>query len=83
MKKTFKKYFIPHTANNFAPHILHPKRFWFYSALALAIKAIVIIFVLFLPAEAFLMPDILAVEQNKIISLTNNFRIKNHLPALS
>lgn len=83
MKKTLKKYFIPHKENDFEPHILRAKRFWFYSALAVAIKAIIVIFVLFLPAEAFLMPDILAVEQNKIISLTNNFRVKNHLPILS
>ncbi|MFA5128047.1 MAG: CAP domain-containing protein [Patescibacteria group bacterium] len=83
MKKTFKKYFVPHKENDFEPHILRTKRIWFYGALAVVIKAIIVIFVLFLPAEAFLMPDILAVEQNKIISLTNNFRVKNHLPVLS
>ena len=83
MKKTFKKYFIPHAENNFEPHILRAKRFWFYSALAVAIKAVIIVFVLLMPAQAFLMPDILAVEQGKIILLTNNFRVKNHLATLS
>jgi len=83
MKKTFKKYFIPHAENNFEPHILRAKRFWFYSALAVAIKAVIVVFVLLMPAQAFLMPDILAVEQGKIILLTNNFRAKNHLAVLS
>lgn len=78
MRKHFKKYFIPHAGNKFEPHILHPKRCWFYAALGLGIKAALLIFVLLLPAQAFLMPDILAVEQSKIIMLTNNFRLSEN-----
>ncbi len=74
MKKQFKKYFIPHSGNKYQPHFLHVKRCWFYAALGIVIKSILLIFVLFLPAQAFLMPDILAVEQSKIIMLTNEFR---------
>lgn len=82
MKKTIKKYFIPHAANNYHPHILHGKRFFWYTALAAAIKVMVVVFVLLLPEEAFLMPEILAVQQDKVIALTNEFRKKSGLPEL-
>lgn len=74
MKKIFYKYFIPHADNNYHPHILHAKRAWFYGALGLFIKCLVIFAVLMLPAEAYVMPDILAVEESKVVMLTNNYR---------
>lgn len=74
MRKHFTKYFLPNAGNNYEPHFLRAKRFWFYGALALAIKGALFLFVLLLPYSAFLMPDILAVEESKIIMLTNDFR---------
>lgn len=82
MKKTFKKYFIPHAGNNFQPHILHAKRAWFYGALGVFIKCIVVLAVVLLPAEAYVMPDIVAVEESKVVMLTNNLRVSAGIPKL-
>lgn len=83
MKKTFKKYFIPHRANNYHPHILHTKRAIFYSLVFLLTKAILVCFVLFLPMSAFVLPDVLAEEQRQIVALTNQVRAENNLPPLT
>ena len=82
MRKTLKKYFIPHKENNYHPHILHPKRVAFYGGAFVAMKIIVVAFALFLPLEVFLMPDVLAEEQKQIIALVNETRNKNGLPNL-
>lgn len=83
MKKTFKKYFIPHRANNYHPHILYTKRAIFYSLVFLLTKAILVCFVLFLPMSAFVLPDVLAEEQRQIVALTNQVRAENNLPPLT
>ena len=82
MRKTLKKYFIPHKENNYHPHILHPKRVAFYGGAFVVMKIIVVAFALFLPLEVFLMPDVLAEEQKQIIALVNETRNKNGLPNL-
>lgn len=74
MMATFYKYFIPHSANNYHPHILHTKRAIFYSAVFLTTKVLMILFVILLPVEVFGLPDILAEEQRQIIALTNQVR---------
>ena len=78
-----KNYFIPYAGNKYEPYILHAKRFWFYAILGLSIKAILFLFVILLPARAFLMPDILSVEESKVIMLTNEFRSSQNLNKLS
>ena len=83
MKYTCKKYFIPHADNNYHPHFLHTKRALFYSALFVSMKLIVFIAVLALPATVFVLPDVLAGEQKKIIELTNAIRANSHLKALA
>ncbi|MFA5127411.1 MAG: CAP domain-containing protein [Patescibacteria group bacterium] len=83
MKRTCKKYFIPHAANNYHPHFLHTKRALFYSALFVSMKLIVFIAVLALPATVFVLPDVLAEEQKKIIVLTNAIRANSHLKDLT
>ena len=83
MKKTLKKYFIPHAENNYHPHILHTKRAVLYTAVFIALKAIVIGFVLLLPSAVFVLPDILAEQQSKIIALTNELRLEKGLPGLA
>lgn len=82
MKKTLKKYFIPHAENNYHPHILHAKRAVFYSVVAVVCKIIVVAFVLLLPAEVYVAPDVLAQEAKEIARLTNKSRAENRLPAL-
>ncbi len=66
--------FVPHKGNNYKPHSLHPKRLAFHGVAALAIKAVVIFFVLIFPMEAWLTPDIQLQESEKIIKLTNDIR---------
>ncbi len=69
-----KDFFIPNQNNNFKPHILKPKRLFFYSLSAVAIKIFVIAVALVFPATAWLTPDILKAESKEIVSLTNNVR---------
>lgn len=69
-----KDFFIPNQNNNFKPHILKPKRLFFYSLSAVAIKIFVIAIALVFPATAWLTPDILKAESKEIVSLTNNVR---------
>ncbi|MFA7662976.1 MAG: CAP domain-containing protein [Patescibacteria group bacterium] len=82
MNKTFKKYFIPHLENDYQPHFLHTKRVVFYGLFFLMVKVILMAFVLFLPNEAFVLPDVLAEEQRQIVALTNKARVEKGLPAL-
>ncbi len=83
MRKTLKRYFIPHQENNYHPHILHAKRAFFYGGLFLAIKIIVVIFALSLPLEVFVLPDVLAEEQRQMAVLVNDVRARNGLPPLT
>ncbi len=83
MSATWKKYFVPHRENNFKPHILHAKRAVLYSSLFVLMKMIVVAFVILLPVEAFLLPDVLAEQERKIISLTNFVRWQKGLPELT
>lgn len=71
-----KDLFIPHQANNYQPHILHPKRLLFHGGVAVFIKIIVLVSLLSLPASAWLTPDVLKEESNKIVALTNNLRLE-------
>ena len=82
MRRILKKYFIPHEENNYHPHILHTKRAVMYGAIGIVMKAIVVVFVFALPLDVFVMPDVLAGEEARIIELTNVVRAKHNLPAL-
>lgn len=83
MKKTLKKYFIPHRANNFHPHILHTKRAIFYSLIFLCSKIIIVLFAVLLPVGVFVLPDVLAEQQKQIVALTNKARAEKNLPPLA
>jgi hypothetical protein len=83
MKKTFKKYFISHKANNYHAHLLHTKRAIFYSFVFVLTKGILFAFVLFLPVGVFVLPDVLAEEQRQIRALTNQLRQDKKLAILS
>ena len=82
MRKTFKKYFIPHEENNYHPHFLHTKRTVFYGLVFSLVKVVMVTFVILLPTEVFVLPDVLAEEQRQIVKLTNEVRIDRGLPVL-
>lgn len=79
MKQKLKKFFIPHEENNYHPHILHAKRAVFYGSVFLSMKLIVVLFVLFLPVEVFMLPDVLKQEQLEIMALINDLRGEQNL----
>lgn len=79
----WKNWFLPHEGNNFHPHSLHPKRILFYASSAILSKVLVVMFVLGLPMTAWLSPDILREQSQKIITLTNNLRTSLSVPTLS
>jgi len=79
---TLKDLFIPHAGNNYKPHVLKPRRLLFHALSVIAIKAVVVIFVLFYPLSAWLSPDMALAEAKKIIEFTNNLRQAVSLPAL-
>ena len=74
MKRICQKYFIPHAGNNYNPHVLHTKRALFYGALFLSMKLILALMVLALPLEVYVLPDVLALEQKRIVEMTNSVR---------
>ena len=81
-KGTFKDLFIPHAGNGYLPHSLKPKRLLFHALTVVAMKAVVVVFILFYPLSAWLSPDLALVEVKKIIELTNGLRSAVSLPAL-
>ncbi|OGH66575.1 MAG: hypothetical protein A3B90_00890 [Candidatus Magasanikbacteria bacterium RIFCSPHIGHO2_02_FULL_41_13] len=83
MVEHLKHFFIPHEGNNYHPHILHSKRAIFYSTFFLGLKAMVFLFAMLLPSVVFVMPDLLAGEENKLLTLTNNLRIRHGVAPMS
>ncbi len=69
-----KDFFIPNENNNFKPHILKPRRLFFYSLSAIAIKIFVVAIALVFPVTAWLTPDFLKAESTQIVALTNSLR---------
>ncbi len=78
-----KHYFIPHPGNNFKPHILHTKRMIFYSLVFLLLKGIIVLFAILVPAQAYMLPDVLFPQYQKLIVLTNALRVGKGLPSLA
>ncbi len=74
MRKHLHNFFIPHEGNDYHPHILHTKRAFFYSTAFLITKIIVVGFALLLPAQVFVIPDVLQQQQSEIVALTNQVR---------
>ncbi len=83
MKKHFKDFFIPHEGNNYHPHFLHTKRAVFYAGFFLSLKALVFLFALLIPSVVFVMPDVLAEEEEKLRLLTNALRQEQGIAPLS
>jgi uncharacterized protein YkwD len=77
-----KNLFIPHKGNNYQPQALHPKHLLFHGVAAIVIKTLVLIALLVLPASAWLTPDVMTAESQKIITLTNNLRAEKGVKPL-
>ncbi|MFH0951071.1 MAG: CAP domain-containing protein [bacterium] len=75
--------FVPHAGNNYKPGALQSQRLVFYSLSSLLIKVMVGIFVLTFPMVAWLSPDILYGQSQKIIDLTNQLRVSVGVNQLS
>lgn len=67
-------FFVPHGGNNYKPKSLHPKRLAFHVLAAVSIKLLIFIFAAAFPIEAWLTPDVIMEQSQKIISLTNKIR---------
>jgi hypothetical protein len=74
MKRHLKKYFIPHSGNNYHPHFLHTKRAILYSILFVGIKVFLVALVVLIPLPALVAPDVLSGEQTRLVALINNLR---------
>ncbi|PIT93715.1 hypothetical protein COU00_02740 [Candidatus Falkowbacteria bacterium CG10_big_fil_rev_8_21_14_0_10_43_11] len=70
----WKDIFWPSVDNNYQPLLLRPKRAIGYSAFFVGIKAIAFIFAAALPLQAFMMPDVLAQQRDKILALVEQVR---------
>ncbi len=82
MSTRLKHFFIPHEENNYHPHSLHHGRVFFYGFLGIVIKSIAVITALLLPAQAFVVPEVLVAQQERVIELTNQIRTREHVPLL-
>jgi len=82
-KGKLRDLFIPHEGNNYCPNSLNPKRVLFHATSALAIKASVVLFIVFLPTAAWLTPNVLLDQENEIIKLTNELRQEKNIELLS
>ncbi len=78
-----KNFFIPHAGNNHHPHLLHTKRALFYSLFFVALKAIVFVFTVSIPLQAFMMPDVLAKQRSELLALVKQARTEQGLDDLS
>ncbi|OJI06779.1 hypothetical protein BK004_02305 [bacterium CG10_46_32] len=66
--------FIPHKGNNYHPSALHLKRVLFHAGSVIVVKTVVVLCILALPATAWLTPDVLLEQQQRVIQLTNVVR---------
>ncbi len=69
-----KDLFIPYAGNDYKPQALHPQRIFFHALSAILIKVLVVGFVIIIPISAWLTPDVLLEQAEKIIELTNKIR---------
>lgn len=71
-----KDLFIPYEGNNYQPQALNPYRILFYTITSIAIKVFVVAVVFMFPLSALLVPNIIADQNKKIVSLTNEIRAR-------
>jgi hypothetical protein len=71
---SLKSLFFSYSGNNFTPGLLKSKRLALYGGSALAIKALLMLFVVSLPISAWVTPDVSKKQAEKIVVLTNEIR---------
>lgn len=74
IKDKVKDFIIPHNGNNYQPQILHPQRVVFYTVTAVFMKILLLVFVLLLPIDAWLTPDMAEYQGKQLFILTNQYR---------
>jgi len=79
---SLKDLFIPHAGNDYEPQILKTKRVIFHAVSLVAMKLIVVAFIVFYPLTAWLSTDAAYAQTQKIIALTNGLRAQVSLSAL-
>lgn len=77
-----KDLFIPHEGNNFFPQFLRPKRAVLYATASLGIKAVIVVFALSIPQQAFMIPDVLAEQKKELELLVEEVRKEHRLNVL-
>ncbi len=82
MSTGLKHFFIPHEGNNYHPHALHHKRILFYGVFGITVKCIAVTVALLLPTQAFVIPEVLVAQQEKVIELTNEVRVREGVPPI-
>jgi len=78
----FKMHFIPCEENGYYPNVLHGKRIALYAVFFVVVKLFIVTYALTIPFEAFTAPNVLAVQADRILALTNEFRKEKGLPEL-
>jgi uncharacterized protein YkwD len=81
-KGALKDLFFSYSGNNYSPKFLQFKRLAFYGASAVALKLIVVVFIVSLPLSAWVTPDVSKKQAEKIITLTNEIRSSLNLELL-
>jgi len=82
MRYTLKQFFVPHEHNAYHPHILHSKRVIFYGTLGIVVKGIAVITALLLPLQVFVMPEVLSIQEERVMELTNQVREREGIPPI-
>ncbi|HRH23571.1 MAG TPA: CAP domain-containing protein [Candidatus Magasanikbacteria bacterium] len=82
MSAGLKHFFIPHEGNNYHPHALHHARIFFYGFFGVVVKMIVVLTALLLPAQAYVVPEVLVAQDERVIDLTNEIRAREGIPLL-
>jgi len=79
---SLRNLFIPNQSNQYQPKILNPYRLLFYSFSAVVLKVILVGLIVLVPTAAWLTPNVLTAESQKIVQLTNNIRQNLSIPVL-
>ncbi len=82
MKRTLKKYFIPHEENDYHPHFLHTKRHLMYGGVFVAMKLLLVGFSVLVPQEVYVTEGVMAEEQRQLTRYTNELRAEQGLNTL-
>lgn len=77
-----KDLFVPHEGNGYRPMALHPGRILYHAGTAVLLKLLLIGFIVAMPIEAWLAPDVITGQQQKIIALTNDLRTAQNVTPL-